>query len=78
MAGTGRHGSGQPNQSLVEGNVAQGDVIHRALKADMKERIRSGVNGTPTIFINDLRHDGSFDFGTLAEAIADAAEEIRR
>ena len=40
--------------------------------------IRSGVNGTPTFFINGLRHDGSFDLETLAAAITDATEAIRR
>ncbi len=40
--------------------------------------IRSGVNGTPTFFVNGLRHDGSFDLETLAAAITDAAEAIRR
>ena len=48
------------------------------IQEDVASGIRSGVNGTPTFFINGLRHDGSFDLGTLAEAIADAAEAIRR
>jgi protein-disulfide isomerase len=36
--------------------------------------LRSGVNGTPTFFINGVRHDGSFDLRSLAAAI-DAAEK---
>jgi protein-disulfide isomerase len=36
--------------------------------------VRSGVNGTPTFFINGLRHDDSFDLATLAKAIKRAAE----
>ena len=29
--------------------------------------VRSGVNGTPTFFINGVRHDGSWDLATLLE-----------
>jgi protein-disulfide isomerase len=31
--------------------------------------VRSGVNGTPTFFINGYRHDGSFDLQSLLDAI---------
>jgi protein-disulfide isomerase len=31
--------------------------------------VRSGVNGTPTFFINGVRHDGSFDLDTLVDAV---------
>jgi protein-disulfide isomerase len=31
--------------------------------------VRSGVNGTPSFFINGLRHDGGFDLATLGAAI---------
>jgi protein-disulfide isomerase len=40
---------------------------------DFSGGVRSGVNGTPTFFINGARHDGSFDFATLADAIHEAA-----
>jgi protein-disulfide isomerase len=32
--------------------------------------VRSGVNGTPTFFINGERHEGEFEFEFLAAAIA--------
>jgi protein-disulfide isomerase len=35
--------------------------------------VRSGVNGTPTFFINGFRHNGGFDFGSLLEAMELAA-----
>jgi protein-disulfide isomerase len=35
--------------------------------------VRSGVNGTPTFFINGARHDGAFDRDNLLAAIAAAA-----
>jgi protein-disulfide isomerase len=31
--------------------------------------VRSGVSGTPAFFINNVRHDGSYEFGDLASAI---------
>jgi protein-disulfide isomerase len=36
--------------------------------------VRSGVNGTPTFFINDVRHDGGCDLASLLAAITDALE----
>jgi protein-disulfide isomerase len=39
------------------------------IRADFTGGVRSGVNGTPTFFINGHRHDGSFDFETLVSAI---------
>jgi len=39
--------------------------------------VRSGVNGTPTFFINGRRHDDAWDFETLAAAIQHAAREAR-
>jgi protein-disulfide isomerase len=35
--------------------------------------VRSGVNGTPTFFINGVRHDGDFELETLRQAINKAA-----
>ena len=31
--------------------------------------VRSGVNGTPTFFINGIRHDDAWDLPTLTAAI---------
>lgn len=39
------------------------------VREDFLSGIRSGVNGTPTFFINGLRHEGSFDFETMLESI---------
>jgi predicted DsbA family dithiol-disulfide isomerase len=43
------------------------------VREDFMSGVRSGVNGTPSFFINGLRHDGSYDRDTLLAAIADAA-----
>jgi len=42
------------------------------VRADFKGGVRSGVNGTPTFFVNGRRHDGPFDFEDLAGAIEEA------
>jgi protein-disulfide isomerase len=39
------------------------------VRADFNSGVRSGVNGTPTFFINGERHDGPFDYETLLLAI---------
>jgi protein-disulfide isomerase len=44
-------------------------VFQPRVRADFAGGARSGVNGTPTFFINGQRHDGSFDFDSLAGAI---------
>lgn len=38
--------------------------------------VRSGVNGTPTFFINGMRHDDSFDAETLLGALERADGSI--
>jgi hypothetical protein len=35
--------------------------------------VRSGVNGTPTFFVNGARHDGGYDYESLVEAIDNAS-----
>lgn len=39
------------------------------VRDDFLGGVRSGVNGTPTFFINGVRHDGSYEFEDLAAAI---------
>ena len=36
---------------------------------DFRSGVRSGVNGTPTFFINGERHDGPFEFEDLVAAL---------
>jgi protein-disulfide isomerase len=42
------------------------------IKSDFSSGVRSGVNGTPTFFINGQRHDGSYDYDSLVAAIDEA------
>lgn len=39
------------------------------VREDMMGGVRSGVNGTPSFFINGVRHDGSYDLPTLLGAV---------
>ena len=48
--------------------IQQGTVAGR-IKEDRRGGIRSGVNGTPTFFINGRRHDGAPDYESLLAAI---------
>jgi protein-disulfide isomerase len=47
------------------------------VQADFAGGARSGVNGTPTFFVNGLRHNGPPDFDSLSEAIELAAKQKR-
>ena len=48
------------------------DIYRGRIERDFRGGIRSGVNGTPTFFINGARHDGAFNFETLLRAFAEA------
>jgi protein-disulfide isomerase len=48
------------------------------VRADFMSGVRSGVNGTPTFFINGRRHDDSYDLETLLAAIEAAMPETAR
>jgi formate-nitrite transporter family protein len=43
---------------------------HQAkIREDFLSGVRSGVNGTPTFFINGVRHNGGYDAASLLEGI---------
>ena len=44
------------------------------VREDFMSGVRSGVNGTPTFFINGERHDGPWDYQDLVAAIEAAIE----
>jgi protein-disulfide isomerase len=60
------------NRFQVE--LAQSAYAQR-VRDDFMSGVRSGVNGTPTFFINGRRHDGGFDLRSLSEAITVAMAE---
>jgi protein-disulfide isomerase len=45
------------------------------IRDDFMGGVRSGVNGTPALFINGLRYDGDRDVGSLVEALTQALHE---
>jgi protein-disulfide isomerase len=48
--------------------------VHAArVHEDFMSGVRSGVNGTPTFYINGARHDDSYDIETLLAALERAA-----
>jgi protein-disulfide isomerase len=55
--------------------IRQGDIAKR-IKEDRASGIRSGVNGTPSFFINGTRHDGPPDYNSLGAALKQQLEEL--
>ncbi len=46
-----------------------GGVHAQAVERDLEEGLAGGVSGTPAFFVNGIRHDGSFDRGSLLAAL---------
>ena len=45
------------------------------VREDFSSGVRSGVNGTPSFFINERRHDGPWDLESLMAAIEEEMEQ---
>ncbi|OLB87213.1 MAG: hypothetical protein AUI17_03045 [Acidobacteriales bacterium 13_2_20CM_2_55_5] len=58
---------GLPQEGLRDA-IADHEFLPR-IRKDLQGGVRSGVNGTPTFFINGVRHDGSNEFEGLVSAI---------
>ena len=79
-----RHQFALDDEALIEGAGELGLDVERVrreladgtyrqrVRDDFSSGIRSGVNGTPTFYINGVRHDGDFAPETLLAAIAQA------
>jgi protein-disulfide isomerase len=55
------------------GNELAEHVYAPRVREDFMSGVRSGVNGTPTFFINGARHDDSYELETLLAALERAA-----
>lgn len=55
-----------------ENELADG-VHEKRVRGDFRSGVRSGVNGTPTFFINGVRYEDSWDLDSLLAAVQDAA-----
>jgi len=51
------------------------DAIAERVRSDFASGVRSGVNGTPTFFIDGTRFDESWDEDSLYEALRRASEK---
>ena len=49
-------------------------TFQKRVRDDFMSGARSGVNGTPTFFVNGARYDGSYDLVPMLEALESAAE----
>jgi protein-disulfide isomerase len=54
------------------GNEIAAHVHLPKISEDFMSGVRSGVNGTPAFYINGVRHDGGWDYASLAAALQQA------
>jgi protein-disulfide isomerase len=57
-------------EALEAGTYAQ------KVQADFMGGVRSGVNGTPTFFINGVRHDGGWSLADLQQSVDEAKAAV--
>jgi protein-disulfide isomerase len=57
---------------------ALGGFYAKRVREDFISGVRSGVNGTPTFFINGRRHDGTWNLDGLMDALREAADQDDR
>ena len=51
-----------------------GEVHAKRIRDDFRGGIRSGVNGTPTFFINGVRYNGALEYDALKQALVRATQ----
>jgi protein-disulfide isomerase len=67
--------AGQLGLEVVPFDQELADHVHAPrVREDFMSGVRSGVNGTPTFYINGLRYDDSYELDTLLAALERAAE----
>lgn len=49
--------------------AAGGASVEKRIQADFEGGVRSGVNGTPTFFVNGVRYDGDWQYGPFLGAL---------
>jgi protein-disulfide isomerase len=62
------------DRARFDRELKDGTHAHR-VREDFMSGVRSGVNGTPTFFINGRRYDDSWDAATLIEALQAALKQ---
>jgi len=59
------------NLSAIDLQMAiEQEIFSDKIKNDFMSGVKSGVNGTPTFFINGMRHNDSFDYENLLDALS--------
>jgi protein-disulfide isomerase len=61
------------NPALVLRGLEE-NTFQPRVREDFMSGVKSGVNGTPTFFINGQRHDGPWDEGSLILALKEALQ----
>ena len=51
--------------------------IARRIDRDLDNGDRSGVQGTPTFYVNGVRHDGGYDLESLRPAIVASMQKAK-
>jgi protein-disulfide isomerase len=57
--------------------LANDDFLPK-VRRDFLSGVKSGVNGTPTFFLNGVRHEGSYEFEELVAAIDAVLAGVKR
>ena len=62
--------------NLAKFNNDMSSHVHAGrIREDFLSGVQSGVNGTPTFYINEIRYDGSFDLETLLKTLRSAIKK---
>jgi protein-disulfide isomerase len=66
----------QVGLDLERFDAEMAEHVHAArVRDDFMSGVRSGVNGTPTFYVDGVRHDGSYDLETLLAALERATSD---
>jgi protein-disulfide isomerase len=50
--------------------------VEKRVETDFEGGVRSGVNGTPTFFVNGVRYDGDWEYGPFLSALKAMLEKV--
>jgi protein-disulfide isomerase len=68
--------AGQLGLNVEARNEAGGKAsVEKRVETDFEGGVRSGVNGTPTFFVNGIRYDGDWEFGPFLSALKEMLAE---
>jgi protein-disulfide isomerase len=56
-------------------SVLASGTVRRRVNDDIESGIRSGVNGTPTFFVNGQRYDDSWDYDSLHDHLQEVLDQ---